>query len=198
MTFQDTTATASHAIRSSSFGRFAGYIAAGGLAVLLGGGSTSGATGSMLSNPQPRVHMFVGSGKREAQQSEAILAPSSDIADHVVTELGRLQDGWIEGAIAPSAAIQADVARVLSAFALHQDHLPEVEVDEDGRVALRWLLDRESLFSLEFSGRGEVICSFVHDNPSRCVAKIIPVIDDTAVHRFVVDAGVAERLFYLA
>nr|WP_295888660.1 hypothetical protein [uncultured Devosia sp.] len=111
-------------------------------------------------------------------QREGASAQES-VADGILGDLGRLVDGWNgQGTVAPSAAVQADVADVLSVINLAE--APEVHVDDDGVTSLIWMVD-ERLASLEFFGNGKVVCTIADPDPAESWSKKYDVTDDVGI-----------------
>lgn len=74
----------------------------------------------------------------------------------VLDELEALEDGWNGlGTVAPSERVKGDVAYLVTECAFIQQE-PEIEVADDGSVALLWDGDGNS-FALTFYGDGKVI-----------------------------------------
>lgn len=74
----------------------------------------------------------------------------------VLDQLQSIEDGWLgEGSIRPSPSVISDVELAFAAL----DEIcapPEVEVGEDGNVALLWETEDQT-FALTFPGNGKVI-----------------------------------------
>lgn len=74
----------------------------------------------------------------------------------LVTSLAGMSDGWIgPDSVAPSPAVCADVYAALTSM-WQVSREPEVEVDDDGSVALLWEESGRS-FALTFMGNGKVV-----------------------------------------
>jgi hypothetical protein len=96
-------------------------------------------------------------------------ASTSTVGDRIVSELGRIKDGWAgEGTVAPTNQIVTDVESAIERLPVFAK-MPAIEIDEeDGTVALRWLAqDRNSSLSLVFRGNKRVTGVFATIAPPR-------------------------------
>lgn len=110
---------------------------------------------------------------------------TTDLADEIVTDLARLNDGWAgEGPFAPSAHVIRDVEHVLAELPLSAHAMPDVEVDDDGRTSLFWLDEHGRVLSLNFAGNGRVICLYVDSDTSKCKARTIVAHDAVGLFAF--------------
>jgi hypothetical protein len=107
--------------------------------------------------------------------SFVVLAPlrgattTSAVSDRIVSELGRIKDGWAgEGTVAPAAQTISDVEMAVERIPVSAK-MPAIEIDEeDGTVALRWVAeDRSSSFSLVFRGNGRATGVIATIDPPR-------------------------------
>ena len=74
----------------------------------------------------------------------------------ILADLETLSDGWNgDESVAPSSYVKSDVHK-LAKFSASSWQQPEVEVDNDGSVALRWEGD-DRIIALTFNGNGRAI-----------------------------------------
>ncbi|HMI17943.1 MAG TPA: hypothetical protein VK533_00225 [Sphingomonas sp.] len=121
-----------------------------------------------------------------ADESQSALQRVSASVSHIDAALGELQDGWNgSGSLAPSVAVRSDVALTLGAASVELPS-PQIEVDDDGTVALIWDHAGHS-HALTFLGNGKVIGTI---SPSADVALWEQVIVDRP--------QIAERIAHFA
>jgi hypothetical protein len=85
-----------------------------------------------------------------------------DTADEIVTEIGRLPQGWAGPAsVVPSTDTLDDIGHVIG-YLPPNFRRPLIEIDEDeGDVTLSWMsADQRRMFSLHFHGTHNVIGSY--------------------------------------
>lgn len=99
--------------------------------------------------------VVVQDGRERSNQRQSA---ESSVADHVVLELGKLENGWAgKGSAAPSRKIIEEIAAVMDLLPKNIA-MPSIEVEEeDGMVSLRWIaVNGQRSFSLTCQGTGRV------------------------------------------
>lgn len=114
--------------------------------------------------------------------ADYLLFPLAEtMAAMIVEKLGVLDAGWNgAGSVAPTAEVKADIVTALSALQSAPPE-PELEVDDDGSVALLWDED-ESSFALTFFGNGRVVGT-LSPRPRDFTPEAVDVRDVAALQR---------------
>lgn len=87
--------------------------------------------------------------------SYSVITHGLDVTS-LISSISDLDDGWNgPGSIAPNVSVRSDIAAVLNAL-WNVTREPEIEVGDDGDVALLWD-DQVSSFALTFFGNGKVV-----------------------------------------
>ncbi len=120
-----------------------------------GGFSTAVFIGAACGNQPLVMPSFTGSNTVSALAGQSH-SPRPTGLEKVLTELGRLQDGWAGvGSVSPSSDVLRDVEHVIAA--LDQEiETPQFEIDpDDGSVTMFWQGGSQA-FSLIVSGNGSI------------------------------------------
>jgi hypothetical protein len=94
----------------------------------------------------------------DALGTDQVAVPQTDnmvSANEIISQLGQLQDGWSgASSFAPADSVKRDIYEALAAIGGFVRE-PEVEVDDDGSVALLWPT-ADIDFAMTFLGNGKV------------------------------------------
>lgn len=111
-------------------------------------------------------------------------AEEATVAKQIIDELSQLKDGWDgEDAVRPSEQLISDIDETFAYMAIDSGARPNVEVDEDGTVAMFWNFEPRQMFSMNFGGNGKVVMSYVTQTPGHSFARAIEVSDKGAIFR---------------